>query len=154
MISPVVITGSRMAVENETLLLKLEEAKVLLDECIRAVRHELPGQVSILPTASITNEDQLDFTMPDRAFMKRQTSLSGAGKFTALLAFLAKGNPESQIALSAIKERWDSMAGMLGIKFNRKFTSDAREADWVDTKKPGLYYLRPNWRKALTAKTR
>jgi hypothetical protein len=35
--------------------------------------------------------------------------------------------------------------------FNRFYSSAARENDWVDTKKPGVYFLRPSWGSAFTA---
>ena len=36
--------------------------------------------------------------------------------------------------------------GLLGMKFNRLYTSQARENDWASTEKTGAYRLRPSWK--------
>lgn len=86
--------------------------------------------------------------MPIRAFIKKHGSnLSGAKKFTLLLAHLTKGDRSKRVPLAAIEKHWNKMKakGLLGMKFNRLYTAQAKENDWVHTEKAGLYYLRPSW---------
>jgi hypothetical protein len=130
---------------------KLKQVKVLVDECLRSLDNQENHQTEAIPTETPNSVAQeIDFTRPIRPYMKTFVDLSGSRKFVLLLAWLAKGDPEKQIPLADVQSQWDNMSGMLKIKFNRKFSSEAREADWVDTRKSGLYNLRPNWTKVLT----
>ena len=36
--------------------------------------------------------------------------------------------------------------GLLGMKFNRFYSAAAKNSDWVNTQKNGLYHLRPSWK--------
>jgi len=84
-----------------------------------------------------------------RAFVKKHSrSLNGAKKFTLLLAYLTKGDGNKTVPLSEIESHWNKMTskGLLGMKFNRLYTSQARENDWARTEKTGAYRLRPSWK--------
>ena len=71
--------------------------------------------------------------------------LGGAKKFALLLAYLAKGEVTKEIQLKDIEAAWSRMTALLG-GFNRKYSSDAKEQGLVNTKKHGVYVLRPRWR--------
>jgi hypothetical protein len=91
----------------------------------------------------------LDFTMPLRPFVKKYgDGMNGAKKFTLLLAYLIKGDVTKTVALSAIEAQWNKMTGkgLLGMSFNRLYTSQARDNDWASTEKAGAYRLRPSWK--------
>lgn len=98
---------------------------------------------------------ELDFGKPLRPFIKTYgKGLSGPKKFALLLSWLAKGDPKNQIQLSEVQKHWNKMTAksLLGMKFNRFFPAEARNNDWVESKKQGTYNLRPDWRKALKRK--
>lgn len=100
---------------------------------------------------STTSADaHLDYSLPERAFMKKHSArLSGAKKFTLLLAYLAKGKAGQEVQLAEIAKRWNKMTSILGYEFNRFFTNAAKENGWVDVKKAGVYVLRPSWREVF-----
>ena len=84
-----------------------------------------------------------------RAFVKKyKAGLNGSKKFTLLLAYLSKGDISKTVELSEIETHWNKMTSknLLGMKFNRLYTSEARENDWASTEKPGIYRLRPTWK--------
>ena len=74
--------------------------------------------------------------------------MNGAKKFTLLIAYLTKGDSSKTVPLSEIESHWNRMKSkrLLGMKFNRLYTSQARENDWVSAEKTGTYRLRPSWK--------
>jgi hypothetical protein len=66
-----------------------------------------------------------------------------------LLAYLAKGDVKAEIKLKDIESTWNRITSLLG-DFNRKYSNDAKEHGLVNTKKHGIYVLRPQWRDILT----
>jgi hypothetical protein len=131
---------------------KLRGAQQLIRECLESIegpdeaKQETPPK---LLSGSSLSASSPDFTVPLRPFMKTYAELSGAKKFTLLVAWLAKGDLASEVALASVASQWNTMSGMLKAKFNRKFSADAREADWVATVKDGVYVLRPGWTQIL-----
>lgn len=75
--------------------------------------------------------------------------LSGPKKFALLLGWFAKGDLKKEVAHSEIEAQWNRMTSLLEMKFNRFFPAQAKDNDWVESKKKGLYNLRPGWRDAL-----
>ena len=53
------------------------------------------------------------------------------------------------VSLNEIEKQWKKMKSLLGGDFNRFYSSQAKDKDWVDSPKQGLYVLRPNWREVL-----
>ncbi|MBI2644246.1 MAG: hypothetical protein HYW95_01900 [Candidatus Wildermuthbacteria bacterium] len=90
----------------------------------------------------------IDFDKPLRPFMKQYVTknMSGAKKFTLLLARLTKGDTKKEITLTEIEKQWSRMTSIVGTDFNRFFTSAAKDNDWVESKRKGFYNLRPNWK--------
>jgi hypothetical protein len=85
--------------------------------------------------------------MSDRAFIKANgKGMSGPKKLALLVAYLAKGDAAARISTTDITSSWNRLTGVLGMKFNPAHASRARENDWVDTEKTGVYHLRPNWK--------
>lgn len=92
---------------------------------------------------------QLDFDLPDRAFIKRYVKgLSGPKKFVLLLAFMTRGATGKDVQLSELERRWNRMtsSALLGYRFNRFYPITAREHGWVNVKKKGVYTLRSTWK--------
>jgi hypothetical protein len=103
------------------------------------------------PTAKKLSGD-LDFTTPIRPFVKRHAAgMNGAGKFTLLVAHFVRGDESKTILLSDAETQWNKMTDrtLLGMKFNRLYSSEAKNNDWVHAPAKGVYQLRPSWREIL-----
>jgi hypothetical protein len=90
-----------------------------------------------------------DFSMPIRPFVKRHAAgMNGAKKFVLLLAHLAQGDESKTVPLSDVESQWNKMTdkSLLGMKFNRLYTNEAKNNDWVHTPAKAEYRLRPNWK--------
>lgn len=95
--------------------------------------------------------ESLNFSLNIRAFAKRYgTGSSGPKKFVLLVAYLAKGDLANNIDLGTIKKEWDKMSAktMLG-KFNRFYSSEAKNQGWVDSREYGTYCLTDEWQSSL-----
>jgi hypothetical protein len=140
-----------MTASRDKLLSKLKELRTLTEECLTLLASETDSQPVQRPvTRAGQRSEPIDFGKPIRPFMKTYSkNLSGSKKFVLLLARLAKGDPERQIALAEIKKQWGQMTGILGMDFNLFFTGDAKDRDWVETESKGLYNLRPGWKEIL-----
>jgi hypothetical protein len=140
---------------NRELVNKLQQARALLDECIDGLQGQ-PRRKSartrttpLLPKSSQASS-KFDFSANVRSFVKDHASgLSGGEKFGLLLAYLAKGDVKAEIKLKDIESTWNRITSLLG-DFNRKYSNDAKEHGLVNTKKHGIYVLRPQWRDILT----
>jgi len=137
---------------SKNLAAKLENIKMLADECLADLN--LSESTSSLKKAhrDSIKENKLnskpDFTMPIRPFVKKYAKgMSGPKKFTLILAYMVKGDKSIQISLESIKNSWDKMTSgsLLGMKFNRFYSGQAKDNDWVESKKSGNYNLRPSW---------
>jgi hypothetical protein len=132
---------------------KLRQAAVLIQECIdEAVKHR-PTKGGKAQSRVITHSTspKLDFETNERNFVRTHgVRLAGSRKFVLLLAYLAKGELSRETRLKTVEKMWNRMTALLGGEFNRKYSNEAREKGWVDTKKRGLYVLRPTWREILT----
>jgi hypothetical protein len=140
---------------KDALIPKLEQVKNLAEECIDQLQRGAEKQRS----RKVAHEDKpreavsLDFSKDVRPFMKSYgKNLSGPRAFVLLLAWLTKGDCERQVELSEIEQEWNRLTALLRSDFNRKFSLVARENDWVEAKKQGLYNLRSSWRDALKNK--
>lgn len=66
-----------------------------------------------------------------------------------LFSHIVKGDLKAEVGLKKIENQWNRMKSksLLAINFNRFFAARAKENDWVDSKKIGIYNLRPDWKK-------
>lgn len=145
-------------VEGE-LIQRLEQIRALLEESIALVKKGAPKRLIATSQPTLTRTGRpgkdIDFSMPIRPFVRKYSvGLSGQEKFTLLLAFLAKGDATKRISLEEIEKYWSKMTAknLLGMEFNRFYSGQAKDNDWVNTEKPGLYYLRPSWRAIFNEK--
>lgn len=131
---------------------KLQQIRTMADECLSQL--DLHLQLKPKPNGS-SGKDQkntkatnkIDFTKPIRPFIKQYSqSMSGSKKFTLLLSRLAGGELTKEIALDEIVTHWNKMSSLMGTEFNRFFSSEAKDNDWVESQKRGFYNLRPEWK--------
>lgn len=139
------------SVARSTIIAKLRQIEALAQQCIvdfeaqphRESKRTRPSLQGATPT-------KLDFDANERNFVRTHgVRLSGSKKFVLLTAYVAKGAPGKEVQLKNIEGMWNRMTGILGGEFNRKYSNDAKERGWVDTKKKGAYILRPTWREIL-----
>lgn len=136
------------------LIFQLERIKKLLEASIELARAGTSRRVVARKGASRrdtkkVSTDRVDFSKPIRPFIKQHARrLSGPKKFALVLAYLSSGDPSKKVALEDIETCWNRMTanGLLGMKFNRFYSAAAKNNDWVNTEKNGLYYLRPSWK--------
>jgi len=76
--------------------------------------------------------------------------MGGAQKFTLLLAHIAKGDRSKEVALATVQKHWGKMKGILG-EWNRAHSTRAKDQEWVDSPKNGMYVLLPGWRGIFNA---
>jgi hypothetical protein len=62
-----------------------------------------------------------------------------------------QGDESETISLSDVEGQWNKMTNrtLLGMKFNRLYSSEAKNNDWVHAPAKGVYQLRPSWRDIL-----
>ena len=149
-----------MSKENSNmreLVSHISQARDALDAVLKLLQAKSAVPKTLKPAKVVRPPLQgaaLDFTMPLRPFVKKYSvGMNGAKKFTLLLAYLAKGDVTQTVALSAIEAQWNKMTGkgLLGMSFNRLYTSQARDNDWACTEKTGAYRLRPSWKGIFNA---
>lgn len=94
---------------------------------------------------------KFDFTLPLRAFVTASNArkLSGPQKFTLLLAALTKGDTSTTVDNNRIEKEWNKMTAPMGGKFNRAYSTRAKEKGWIDSPKQGVYKLRSTWTAAV-----
>jgi hypothetical protein len=130
---------------------RLDQIRILTDECIAML-------ASFGPASSLTSSrvvaKSVDLTIQVKAVVKRHAkNMSGPEKFTLLLAWLAKGDPKTEVQLGSIISLWNKMSAknLLGGKFNHFYPSQAKTNDWVESKKTANYNLRPGWQEIFKA---
>lgn len=129
---------------------RLSQAQALISEAMALLGSDAPASAA-KPTKTIAKEaaGAPDFTMPVRPFVKRHVAnMNGARKFALLVAHLAQGNESKTIQLSNVEGLWNKMTdkSLLGMKFNRLYSSEAKNNDWVHSPAKGIYHLRPAWK--------
>ena len=64
---------------------------------------------------------------------------------------MAEGQVGKEVELKDIEAHWNKMtsASLMAGKFNRFYSTTAKENGWVDTTKQGVYVLCPSWKEIL-----
>ena len=138
---------------NISLIDRVRQIKEIAESCLQELasmkgggggKSELARKAK--PGAMEEKRD-LDFDKPIRPFIKEYSKgLSGAKKFTLLLAYLSKGELKREVKLVEIEKRWNKMKGLFGVRFNGYYPAEAKDKDWVDSRNKGMYNLRPSWK--------
>lgn len=134
--------------DHAQLVENLKQIKLLVDECLQhlAGSQRQPRSTPTRASKVVRKAVAPDFSLPVRPFIKKYAiGMSGPKKFTLLVARLAGGDARKEISLVELEKAWSSMTALMGMKFNRFFSQQAKDNDWVETKKKGVYTLRPSW---------
>ncbi|MGH8317790.1 MAG: hypothetical protein ACRD3O_00300 [Terriglobia bacterium] len=140
--------------DNAALVERLEHMQGLLAEAIALAaggkaRGQRPTKLKARTAPKKAVIGDMDYSTNLRAFVRKYGSqMNGQKKFVLLVAHLTKGDASKRISLEEVERHWNRMTakGLLGMKFNRFYTTKAKEHDWVNTEKHGLYHLRPSWK--------
>lgn len=100
-------------------------------------------------TASSQNHARVEvnLSLPIRAFVKKHgRAMSGAQRFTLLVAHMTGGSEKKRTLLTDIRKQWNKMTGLLGGEFNRAHPVRAKDQGWVDSPERGVYVIMPSWR--------
>lgn len=139
-------TGTR-----QELVAKLQQVQALVGDCVdlAAQFEHVPSRPSKSSDRTQNTDISVNFEMNERAFVKQYANSlsSGPKKFVTILAYLAKGDTSNEVSLNDIEQLWNrtSSKTLLGIKFNRFYSTTAKEHGWVNSKKRGLYSLDSSW---------
>ncbi len=98
----------------------------------------------------------LDWSLNERAFVSKYVGglASGTEKFVLLLAYLAKGNEQTKVSIKNIQKLWGKMtaSSLLGMKYNGKYSTEAKTRGWVNAPEKGMYELAYGWEEILNEK--
>ncbi|HMQ96278.1 MAG TPA: hypothetical protein PKD19_03585 [Candidatus Saccharibacteria bacterium] len=104
-------------------------------------------EISTVPTS------KLDWSLNERAFVSKYVGglKSGTEKFVLLVAYLAKGDEQTKVALKDIQQLWGKMtaSSLLGMKYNGKYSTEAKTRGWVNSPAQGMYELAYGWEEVL-----
>jgi excinuclease UvrABC ATPase subunit len=136
---------------NEQLERDIKLIKELAERCLSGLKSTVKQRRSANPSSGVTKSNlaRIDFDIPIRPFVKLYSKgLAGPKKFTLIVAYLSKGDFKKEVTLAEIEKTWNKMTAphLLGMKFNRFYAGQAKDNDWVETKKKGTYNLRPSWK--------
>jgi hypothetical protein len=139
--------------DNAKLISLLQQVKALTEECLAGLEESAATKGRAKKPAALSHETKpksIEFDLPMRPFIKRYAKdMSGAHKFVLLLSRIVKGNLKQTVDIVEIERQWNKLRSkpLLGMEFNRSYTGRAKDNDWVDSNKKGLYFLRPSWKK-------
>jgi hypothetical protein len=138
--------------DKAKLISSLQQIKALADECLACLGNSTKPKRTMKQPPALSRAHRslsLDLTKPIRPFIKRYAKgMSGPKKFVLLLSRLAGGDAKKEVAIEEIQKHWNKMKAksLLGLDFNNFYPANAKDNDWVESKKRGFYNLRPSWK--------
>lgn len=127
---------------------KYNELKDRIEKIEKVVFGKKESELSHIPD----DTKALNWKLNERAFIYQYAGgKSGTAKFVLVLAFLTKGDVNKEVALKEIQALWGKMtaASLLGMKFNRKYPTEAKTKGWVNSASSGKYQLSLGWQEIL-----
>lgn len=100
-------------------------------------------------SAPIVSTINLDFSINERAFIKKYSSgFNGQKYFALIVAYITAGKEATSVDLLQIKAIWKSCSGVIGVPYASIFSTRAKESGWVDSPKDarGSYVLGKHWK--------
>jgi hypothetical protein len=112
-----------------------------------------------LPKIKMATPEKINFDVSERAFIRKyRKEMNGPKKFVLLLSYLAKGEVGKEISADEMKRHWNKLKSVLKAKkeekmeFNAYYANEAKNNNWVDSKKFGFYFLTKEWLNIFTKK--
>ena len=133
--------------DKKIIVEKIKESLKLLEGCLLEINLQDKDFSEIKNNRKIEKTEKIDFSINERAFFKKYSKdiSSGPAIFTLMVAYIVKGKENSEISISDVQKLWKKVDGIFTSKYASIYATRARGNDWVDTKKSGMYILRPNW---------
>ena len=129
-----------------------DRGKMFEGEAVLTPRRGVKSSSRSRPVASAAKSKpaiaaaDLDFTQSARAFvLAHGRNMTGAQKFTLLIAWITKGKTEQSVDFKRVQSDWNRMTEPMGGKFNPAYTTRACDRSWTESPKKGTYRLRPSW---------
>ena len=128
---------------------------VLTDELGKQWSGELVLLKSQMPTIEAkpgfeVERSTLEFELGERAFARAYAfRRSGPEILTLLIAYLAKGEVGKAVRINEVESLWGRMTSVLGIAYNGKYPTVAKEYGWVNAQERGVYVLTATWASAV-----
>jgi len=141
-------------VKQEVLVESLKEIERLAATCLAALDDPktTKRKAAPKPKPAVARRNLApapDFTAQIRHFMNTHAvGMNGQQRFALVVAYLAKGKPDTKVTLETIKEAWNKMKKLLG-KFNTGYAVWAKDKGWVDSPELKVYMLMPGWKEIL-----
>ncbi|MDP3901040.1 MAG: hypothetical protein Q8Q38_01755 [bacterium] len=123
---------------------EITEMKERLEKLEKAVFGA--GTIDVVSTV---NTPALDFSLNERAFIKRYSAgFNGQEFFTLIAGYLSGGKDDVPVDLLKIKSVWKSCSGMIGVPYASTFSTRAKENGWVDSSREtrASYVLGKHWK--------
>lgn len=120
-------------------------------ELIKTAPSSTHGAKAKQPNPHAAALKEIDFKLGVRAFLKRYiaSNANGHQKFVILLAWITKGSLSQTVSYEDVVAQWNRVKSLTGGAFNPAYTTRAKDANWVDTPKTGIYKLQPDWKGAF-----
>ncbi len=117
----------------------------------QAPSHRRAASHSQAPAPHRKPDTKIDFSLGERAFVRKYVAdqTSGHAKFVILLALMSKGKTGDQITVEALSKLWAKLKGPMGGIYHNIYATRAKDSDWVDSPKKGVFTLRPSWKDAF-----
>jgi hypothetical protein len=124
---------------------------LLTDESGRVFAGE--AVLALVPQGEVTSREMRAaksglprFELGERAFAKIYgNGRSGPEIFTLLVAYVAKGDRSNEVKVQEVEKLWGRMTSILGMGYNGKYPTVAKEYGWTDSPQRGVYVLTPDW---------
>ncbi len=131
---------------------KLQLAQALLGECLENIPAPKKQRVAakrISPTRSSTKE--INFSQGERPFFKNNINkkMNGQKKFTFVVAYLAKGKLNKKIKLVEVENTWKKAKKFITTGFHSEYGTRAKDDEYLDSPKQGVYILTSKWKNIL-----
>ncbi len=133
-------------------------ADIQLQEILKQLKNhesrisELERSAKNLPKIKMASFEKISFDMGERAFIRKYSKkMSGPKKFVLLLSYLVKGEIGQEISVDEVEKHWNKLKSVLKAKkgekmeFNGYYANEAKNNNWVDSKKFGSYFLTKEW---------
>lgn len=136
---------------NKKIQNKLRQIVSLAETCLAELGVAKPkyqGKVARATSKKMATQiGKLNFKINSRAFFKKYgKGLSGPKRFVLVVAYLGKGNKQSNITSDEVKNCWNKHQKLLGGRLTTGvYGTRAKEDGWLDAAKNGSFHLADSW---------
>lgn len=137
---------------NKQIFERLEDHEKIIRELKHSTIVNNSALNENLPEIKLVASEKINFDMGERAFIRKyRKEMSGPKKFVLLLSYLVNGEVGKEISVDEVERHWNKLKSVLKAKkeekmeFNSYYANEAKNNNWVDSKKFGFYFLTQEW---------